>query len=86
MQNAHALQAMGMDVTVISTSARKEKEAREVLGADHFIISKDEKQMQVGNRKHGNRGDGNSMKLQRNLRIFQQKMCYWSSASGSRLS
>eukprot|EP01018_Ginkgo_biloba_P015602 Gb_09488 [translate_table: standard] len=38
--------AFGLEVTVISTSPSKEKEAREVLGADHFLISKDEKQMQ----------------------------------------
>nr|ABK21490.1 unknown [Picea sitchensis] len=38
--------AFGLRVTVISTSPKKEKEAREVLGADHFIISKDQKQMQ----------------------------------------
>lgn len=38
--------AFGLKVTVISTSPSKEKEAREVLGADHFVISKDEKQMQ----------------------------------------
>nr|WEF42360.1 SAD1 [Pinus yunnanensis] len=38
--------ALGLKVTVISTSARKEKEAREDLGADHFIISKDPKQME----------------------------------------
>ena len=37
--------AFGLQVTVISTSPKKEKEAREDLGADHFIISKDEKQM-----------------------------------------
>ncbi|CAL8463672.1 g3206 [Coccomyxa elongata] len=35
----------GQEVTVISTSAKKEKEAREVLKADHFVISKDEAQM-----------------------------------------
>jgi len=39
--------AFGLQVTVISTSPNKEKEAREVLGADHFLISKDEKQMQA---------------------------------------
>ena len=39
--------ALGQEVTVISTSANKEKEAREVLGADHFIISKDPKAMAV---------------------------------------
>jgi len=38
--------AFGLRVTVISTSPKKEKEAREVLGADHFIISKDQNQMQ----------------------------------------
>lgn len=37
--------AFGLEVTVISTSPRKEKEARELLGADHFLISKDEEQM-----------------------------------------
>ena len=37
--------AFGLQVTVISTSPKKEKEAREDLGEDHFIISKDEKQM-----------------------------------------
>jgi len=38
--------AFGLKVTVISTSPKKEKEAKEYLGADHFLISKDEKQMQ----------------------------------------
>eukprot|EP01018_Ginkgo_biloba_P015603 Gb_09487 [translate_table: standard] len=38
--------AFGLEVTVISMSPNKEKEARQVLGADHFLISKDEKQMQ----------------------------------------
>jgi hypothetical protein len=41
------VQGFGQEVTVISTSVRKEKEAREVLKADHFIISKDEAQMSV---------------------------------------
>ena len=36
-----------MEVTIISTSPKKEKEAREVLKADHFVVSKDEKQMAV---------------------------------------
>jgi len=36
-----------MEVTVISTSPHKEKEARERLGADNFIVSKDDKQMAV---------------------------------------
>ena len=39
--------AFGLQVTVISTSPNKENEAIEVLGADHFLISKDEKQMQA---------------------------------------
>ena len=42
-----AVQAMGCEVTVISTSDRKRKEAMEVLGAHHFVISKDDKQMAV---------------------------------------
>jgi cinnamyl-alcohol dehydrogenase len=37
----------GMKVTVFSTSPHKEKEAREVLGADEFIISKDLDRMKV---------------------------------------
>nr|ABK26008.1 unknown [Picea sitchensis] len=37
--------AFGLKVTVISTSPQKEKEAREHLGADNFLISKDQKQM-----------------------------------------
>ena len=32
---------------MISTSPKKEKEAREALGADHFVVSKDEAQMSV---------------------------------------
>ena len=40
-------QALGMEVTVISTSPHKEKEARERLGADHFIVSKNQEQMAV---------------------------------------
>lgn len=39
--------AFGMHVTIFSTSPNKEKEAREVLGADDFVVSKDEKAMQV---------------------------------------
>lgn len=39
--------AFGHHVTVISTSPSKEKEARQRLGADDFIISTDPKQMQV---------------------------------------
>lgn len=37
--------AFGLHVTVISTSPNKEKEAKELLGADHFIVSKDPNQM-----------------------------------------
>ncbi|EFJ08933.1 hypothetical protein SELMODRAFT_235915 [Selaginella moellendorffii] len=37
--------AFGMKVTVISTSPNKEKEAREVLGAHNFIVSRDAAQM-----------------------------------------
>ncbi|KAL6012669.1 hypothetical protein ACLOJK_003158 [Asimina triloba] len=39
--------AFGMKVTVISTSPSKEKEAIEHLGADAFLVSRDEKQMQA---------------------------------------
>lgn len=39
--------AFGHHVTVISTSPSKEKEAKERLGADEFIVSKDPQQMQV---------------------------------------
>ncbi|OAE30560.1 hypothetical protein AXG93_4877s1120 [Marchantia polymorpha subsp. ruderalis] len=39
--------ALGMHATVISTSPAKEKMAREELGADNFIVSKDTKQMEV---------------------------------------
>ncbi|CAK0785409.1 hypothetical protein CVIRNUC_008618 [Coccomyxa viridis] len=35
----------GMEVTVISTSPKKEKEALNTLGADHFVVSKDEAQL-----------------------------------------
>ena len=37
----------GMEVTVISTAPKKEKEALNTLGADHFVVSKDEAQMSV---------------------------------------
>ncbi len=40
-------QAFGQEVTIISTSPKKEKEAREILKADHFVVSRDEKQMSV---------------------------------------
>lgn len=39
--------AMGLKVTVISTSINKKKEALEKLGADSFLISLDQNQMQV---------------------------------------
>jgi D-arabinose 1-dehydrogenase-like Zn-dependent alcohol dehydrogenase len=39
--------AMGVKVTVISTSPKKEKEALEHLGADSFLVSTDQDQMQV---------------------------------------
>jgi D-arabinose 1-dehydrogenase-like Zn-dependent alcohol dehydrogenase len=39
--------AMGMDVTVISTSIKKKEEACDRLGADHFIVSKNEEEMKA---------------------------------------
>jgi cinnamyl-alcohol dehydrogenase len=39
--------AFGLRVTVISTSPGKEREARESLKADDFVLSTDHKQMQV---------------------------------------
>ncbi|XP_076911838.1 mannitol dehydrogenase-like [Bidens hawaiensis] len=39
--------AFGAEVTVFSTTAAKAKEATQGLKADHFIISKDEQQMQA---------------------------------------
>lgn len=42
--------AFGLHVTIISTSPSKEKEAKERLGADHFIVSTNPKQMQAGKR------------------------------------
>ncbi|GMY12066.1 probable mannitol dehydrogenase [Fagus crenata] len=39
--------AMGAKVTVISTSPNKKKEALEHLGADSFLVSKDQDQMQA---------------------------------------
>jgi D-arabinose 1-dehydrogenase-like Zn-dependent alcohol dehydrogenase len=44
---AKIAKAFGMHVTVISTSPKKEKEARTSLMADNFIVSKDEAQMKV---------------------------------------
>lgn len=40
--------ALGMKVTVISSSPGKEKEATERLGADDFLVSSDPGRMQVG--------------------------------------
>lgn len=39
--------AFGLHVTVISTSASKEAEAKNRLGVDDFILSTDPQQMQV---------------------------------------
>ncbi|KAL3147122.1 hypothetical protein ABBQ38_015079 [Trebouxia sp. C0009 RCD-2024] len=39
--------AMGLEVTVFSTTEKKRDEALSVLKADHFVVSKDEKQMQA---------------------------------------
>lgn len=39
------LKGMGVDVTVISSSNNKKEEATKVLGADHFLVSKDDEQM-----------------------------------------
>ena len=39
--------AMGAEVTVISTSDKKREEALGHLGAQHFLISKDEAAMKV---------------------------------------
>lgn len=39
--------AMGVKVTVISTSTNKKQEALEKLGADSFLVSRDQQQMQV---------------------------------------
>ncbi|XP_050383238.1 probable mannitol dehydrogenase isoform X2 [Argentina anserina] len=39
--------AIGVEVTVISTSPNKKKEAMEKLGADHFLISHNQEEMQV---------------------------------------
>lgn len=39
--------AMGCEVTVLSTSEKKREEAIKILGADHFVISRDEADMKV---------------------------------------
>ena len=41
--------AMGVKVTVISTSPNKKEEAIEHLGAESFLVSRDQNQMQVQN-------------------------------------
>ncbi|KAG0483998.1 hypothetical protein HPP92_012082 [Vanilla planifolia] len=41
--------ALGVTVSVISTSPRKEKEAIELIGADSFILSTNEEQMKMEN-------------------------------------
>ena len=43
--------ALGVKVTVISTSPNKKKEAIEHLGADSFLVSRDQDQMQVNSYK-----------------------------------
>ena len=37
--------AMGLEITVLSTSEKKREEATSRLGADHFVVSKDADQM-----------------------------------------
>lgn len=39
--------AFGLKVVVFSTSISKKEEALEILGADEFVLSSDEQQMQV---------------------------------------
>ena len=39
--------ALGAKVTVISTSPNKKKEAIEHLGADSFLVSRDQEQLKV---------------------------------------
>lgn len=39
--------SFGLNVTVFSTSASKEEEALQILGADKFVISSDNKLMKV---------------------------------------
>ena len=47
LQAVKIAKAMGAEVTVISTSDRKREEALGHLGAQHFLISKDEAAMKV---------------------------------------
>jgi len=47
VQAVKIAKAMGADVTVISTSDQKREEALGHLGAQHFLISRDEAAMKV---------------------------------------
>ncbi len=38
---------MGLEITVLSTSAAKKEEALGNLGADHFVVSKNKQEMEV---------------------------------------
>lgn len=64
--------AFGHHVTVISTSASKEQEAKERLGADDFIVSKDPEQMQVCDLEFDNLNDCED-KITNGLCLF---ICY----------
>lgn len=64
--------AFGHHVTVISTSASKEQEAKERLGADDFIVSKDPEQMQVCDLEFDNHNDCED-KITNGLCLF---ICY----------
>lgn len=41
------VQAMGLEITVLSTSLKKKDEALNLLGADHFVVSKNKDEMEV---------------------------------------
>ena len=47
--------AFGLRVTVISTSPSKKKEALETFGADAFLVSRDQQQLQVTHTHHFSR-------------------------------
>ena len=38
---------MGLEITVLSTTASKKEEALKNLGADHFVVSKNKEEMEV---------------------------------------
>lgn len=38
---------MGLEITVLSTTASKKEEALKNLGADHFVVSKNKEDMEV---------------------------------------